>query len=192
MPSAKATLELAHQPLELAHALAEGGVLGLQPGEGRGGLVGPRLPPAGDAAAGRANALGAAARQGAAADGAQGVRTSGGTTSGIGRGEDPAGPDAGSGGRARGRRGLSRPWLRHRWDTGGAHRRPHRGIPGGRPMGNLPRRLPESVGRSSVGGCPRPGKRTPKLSAACFREAAAKNAVCSRGLRVGRRTNRCT
>jgi hypothetical protein len=64
----EALLESSDQALELGHALTEGGVLGLVPGDLAGGLEGARLPPASDAAPGGADLLGAAARQRRAAD----------------------------------------------------------------------------------------------------------------------------
>jgi hypothetical protein len=67
----EARLQLPDEALELADPLPEGGVLGVEPGDRGGGLVGPCLPPAGDAAPGRADALRSAARRGPAADRAQ-------------------------------------------------------------------------------------------------------------------------
>ena len=57
----KATLELPDQTLKLAGALAEGRVLGVQPGDRGHGLGRARLPPAGDATPGGADALRTAA-----------------------------------------------------------------------------------------------------------------------------------
>ena len=59
------------EPLELAHALAEGRVLGLQPGDRGGGRRGARLPPAGDAAPRRTDPLRASTRQRPTTDPAQ-------------------------------------------------------------------------------------------------------------------------
>jgi hypothetical protein len=70
-PRQEAALDLADEPLELAHTLAERGVLGVKAGERRGRRLGARLSPAGDAAAWGANALRAAARQREPADLAQ-------------------------------------------------------------------------------------------------------------------------
>jgi hypothetical protein len=46
----QAALELPDQALELGHPLAQGGVLGVEPGDRGPGLTGPSLPPSGDAA----------------------------------------------------------------------------------------------------------------------------------------------
>jgi hypothetical protein len=85
----EAALELPDQALELGHPLAEGSVLGVEPGDHGRGLGRARLPPAGDAAARGANPLRASTRQGTAADPAQtgvssGVGTPPGATSGMG------------------------------------------------------------------------------------------------------------
>jgi hypothetical protein len=59
-PRQEAALECPDQALEFAHTLVQGGVLGVQPGERRGGRLGARLPPAGDPAPRGADALRAA------------------------------------------------------------------------------------------------------------------------------------
>jgi hypothetical protein len=64
-------LDLSDQALELAHAPTEGRVLSLEAGERRGGLIGARLPPGGDAAPGRADPLRASTRQRPSTDPAQ-------------------------------------------------------------------------------------------------------------------------
>jgi hypothetical protein len=70
-PRPEAALELPDEALELADPLAEGRILGVEPGDRGSGLAGPRHPPADDAAPGGADPLRAAARQGPAADRAQ-------------------------------------------------------------------------------------------------------------------------
>jgi hypothetical protein len=67
----EATLELPDQALEFADALAEGRILGVEPGELGGGLPGARLPPASDPAPRGTDALRAAPGEGLAAHLAQ-------------------------------------------------------------------------------------------------------------------------
>jgi hypothetical protein len=72
-PRQEAVLKCPDQALELAHALAQGRVLGLELGKRGARRLGARLPPLGDAAPRGADTLRAAACQGAAADRAQTV-----------------------------------------------------------------------------------------------------------------------
>jgi hypothetical protein len=84
----EAALELPHEAFELGHALAEGGVLGVQLGEGSGRLLVAPSPPADNASPGESRRAAACGRQGrpqtAQRPASGGVRTSPGARSGMG------------------------------------------------------------------------------------------------------------